>query len=389
MATFFLHIGMHKTGTTAVQTFFHRSRPLLREAGIEYPAFAKSNHTSALSGLFADPRKSGDPGPITGQIKAERQKLLTAFANLLKAMRGEGLDMLMSGEGVSLFRPVELAALRDFVSPPYENIVVLGLVRPPLAFARSAAQQRIKGGVTFSTFRRQPPIPQYHRRFAPPVTVFGRPNVRLAPYHRSTLIDGDALQSLFALMGVSDPALAEARAGIANKAVSLTAAKIISAIGDSVALGHAVPSLPAPIRERLDDPHIRALHGDYTTSVADHTGERALLMSLLLDIPGPRFSLPREILEDVAKSSVTDAAWLLKNFDIDVLALDEAIGDAPPMEAMHHFDAAEIDAVTAAFDTYIESDDPGAMLENATRRFNKRSHALAKRSLRGLRRRSR
>ena len=159
--------------------------------------------------------------------------------------------------------------------------------------------------------------------------------------------------------------------------------------GGTVALGHAVPSLPAPIRERLDDPHIRALHGDYTTSVADHTGERALLMSLLLDIPGPRFSLPREILEDVAKSSVTDAAWLLKNFDIDVLALDEAIGDAPPMEAMHHFDAAEIDAVTAAFDTYIESDDPGAMLENATRRFNKRSHALAKRSLRGLRRRSR
>ena len=44
-----LHLGFHKTGTTALQSAFAASRPQLLEHGVLYPGRRRSHHPAAMA----------------------------------------------------------------------------------------------------------------------------------------------------------------------------------------------------------------------------------------------------------------------------------------------------------------------------------------------------
>ena len=44
-----LHVGVHKTGTTAIQAALADARPELRRAGVLYPGKRKAQHRSAMA----------------------------------------------------------------------------------------------------------------------------------------------------------------------------------------------------------------------------------------------------------------------------------------------------------------------------------------------------
>ena len=44
-----LHVGFHKTGTTALQSAFAAARPKLEAAGVRYPGNRNSHHRAAMA----------------------------------------------------------------------------------------------------------------------------------------------------------------------------------------------------------------------------------------------------------------------------------------------------------------------------------------------------
>lgn len=102
--TVFLHIGSHKTGTTATQHFAMESTPWLRSRGLLYPSFdliggqKERSHLRLVNRLLAP---ESDPAFAEGVA-------LLQHANDLA--RSEGLNLFFSAE--SLFRLTDSAARR-------------------------------------------------------------------------------------------------------------------------------------------------------------------------------------------------------------------------------------------------------------------------------------
>ncbi|MEO1102382.1 MAG: hypothetical protein AAFW98_01405 [Pseudomonadota bacterium] len=381
--TLFFHIGQHKTGTTSIQAFCKRNRKLLTEAGLAYPPFANANHSTMMAALFRDPTSRGTENTDKRLLREKSEDLAAALSDYLGRMARKGLSVLVSGEGLSIMTPVELERVQTFAARHYPHMVVVGLARPPLAFARSSAQQRLRNGRTFASFLNKVPAPRYAKRFGPSVEVFGRANVRLAAYHPSLLRGGDALQGVLDLMGCDEPSLTEARSGRANTAMSLTAAKALSAYNESVRAGRPVPYLPPAILERWDHPTVAMLHGGYTRHVSLPEPAAALLLRTLLNVPGPRYRLAKEIVNAVRAESVEDVAWLKDTFGIDIAPLDEPEGDTLTLAEMAVFDDAEIAAVTSTFDAFIA--DPDSAIARVTKRLDRKGERQAERSLKRLR----
>ena len=72
--TLFLHIGMHKTGTSAIQHALFDQRKALKKHAINYVALAR-NHSIPLYSLFADHSEGYPIHLIAGRTPAEVRTL--------------------------------------------------------------------------------------------------------------------------------------------------------------------------------------------------------------------------------------------------------------------------------------------------------------------------
>ena len=378
--TLFLHAGMPKTGTTAIQSFCQRNPKLLAAAGLAYPSLVNGNHGGLFEALFAEtPWREGS---TRQQLLEGRDELLAGLDSYLAARRREGVDVLMSGEALSVFKAPSLERLRTFAARHFDNIVIIVLVRPPLALARSATQQNIKSGRSFRQFLENAPTPALRARLRPMIGVFGKENVRVGLYHKSALVEGDSLQTLLHIIGGDRSALAEARAPRVNTSISLTSAKLMSAFNDAVLQKSAPEGLPAPVMERLTHPFIAGLHENFTAPVGVANERVALLGATMMRVPGPKYRLPREIGELVQSASRVHVGWLKKAFDIDLDAHDDALDEGFAYADTTVFSAEEIAAITETFDAVIAR--PKKHLGHHQRLHNHRSSDVVRRSLKRL-----
>jgi hypothetical protein len=92
----FLHIGSHKTGTTAIQEFASNNSAWLRARGLLYPSFDLIGGTRERSHLGMVNRIAA-AGPLR-----ETEMPSRLLAEAARIARAEGLDVLLSAE--SLFR---------------------------------------------------------------------------------------------------------------------------------------------------------------------------------------------------------------------------------------------------------------------------------------------
>lgn len=108
-----LHIGMHKTGSTSLQRFFVRNRPILRMVGIDYPKAydSKGNRLPKHNDLFhaiSHEKDHGKPHPALGPSPDLVENLARKIAaNRITVISAEGL----SGEHPAFSRA--FAPLRD------------------------------------------------------------------------------------------------------------------------------------------------------------------------------------------------------------------------------------------------------------------------------------
>jgi hypothetical protein len=131
-----LHIGPHKTGTTAVQSAFHAARPELARQGVRY-AGADRHAVVAVQAAIETP-----PGP-----GARRAHPIRPWRRLLGDLRRSGSDrVVVSSEWFSDADPVAIRRILEDLGPGPIHVVVT--VRSLLRILPSQWQQYVRGGLT-------------------------------------------------------------------------------------------------------------------------------------------------------------------------------------------------------------------------------------------------
>lgn len=353
MRTVYLHIGMHKTGSSAFQLHCYHNRAALRAAGLHYPDLPFANHSHFLEAQFvADEERARRSLAPWGQehLLDEREAMRGAFERELREALGAGCDVIVSGEDATHFRAEDARAAVDFFAGLADRVVVLALVRPPVAFARSITQQSVRGGDrTIADFAGRPARPRYRTRFAP--WLEAADDVRFGLFRGDTLVAGCPLRTLLAMMDGERPALSGARAKRVNESASLTAVKFFSLVTESLRRRELSADLPAPVRAALS----RGFCGSFMQAAfGDEAGTERLpphLRQEVARVGGPRFVLPAEIAARTREVAQDDTGWMERVMGREIADFREAEGeDAPPLAAFRRFDAAEADALAAALE---------------------------------------
>jgi hypothetical protein len=182
-----LHIGRHKTGTTAIQRSLRTNKDVLASQGFLYPGtglrrFAHHNLAAAL-----DPRKEPDG--------FERRDLLNDFRSEVE----RATDVIVSSESFQNLQPIWVSR---FFNPGGVTIIVY--IREQLEYLLSAYSQRIQANVateTFDSYAERLNI-NYDIFLRGWENIFGRDLLRVRVYDRKRLWQGDIVRDFYRTLGV-------------------------------------------------------------------------------------------------------------------------------------------------------------------------------------------
>ncbi|WCL54944.1 hypothetical protein [Gimibacter soli] len=145
MNTCYLHIGIFKTGSSALQVYFARNAEKLAAAGIRYPD--TGNRKRAEAGLITSGNgvwlaRSLLPKSNFMQRADTRDAQLKLFAEMLG--NGAGRDLLLSSEFFSDIEPAEMQRLADVAAAQGYGLKILLYVRDQAAYLESLYVQHVK-----------------------------------------------------------------------------------------------------------------------------------------------------------------------------------------------------------------------------------------------------
>lgn len=279
-ATIYLHIGLHKTGTTSIQTTLSNNREKLLAHDINYAQLSDDpNHSVVLLPLFRrNPhryRANRLAGIDTEQKAAEKNAAsLAALRDALKSNKSG--SMIFSGEGIAGLTQRRLKRLRAELQPFAARFRVIVYVREPYSAANSMIQQRVRRGQTYQQIIAAPPYPQYSR-IRTSIKVFGRENVDIRMFDPAHFVHGDLIADFLAAIGAPPELAKELEVRRTNVALSHEAAYLLHEINKH-----------SPFEESLSPDLIR----------------RRELLKWLEQIPGQPYRCPPELL-DAAQPVIT------------------------------------------------------------------------------------
>lgn len=214
-----LHLGMNKTGSTALQVALRGYRTA-EWAMLDIPGFTQ---TQAMCLAF---RNTVPPQLYVSRDEAGRAaERAKARAALEQALAEEHRSVIISSEFLSDFTgdgEVEgtLAALRRHA----EDITAIVYLRDPAGYAASLYQQSLKTRLPGADLRGL--YPRYRRRLRPWVKTLGRRGVIFRPYSPEAY-PGDALMRDFAAHGGIDPTAMKPVPRRANASLSAEATALL------------------------------------------------------------------------------------------------------------------------------------------------------------------
>lgn len=132
-----LHLGFHKTGTTALQSVFAASRPELLEHGVLYPGRRRSHHPAAM----AMTNRTWGVGREGGWDPDQR-----AWERLARASTRHPGRVLVSSESFALTPDDSAARMVAELGP--DRVHVVFTLRPVASLLSSSWQQYLKSGWT-------------------------------------------------------------------------------------------------------------------------------------------------------------------------------------------------------------------------------------------------
>lgn len=199
-----IHIGMHKTGSTTIQKNLNE---VGRSDGWRYITLEKNrgNLNMAMFAMFArQPRKfhgfrsSGTtPEKIARIGKRMREKLKR------RIQKASEETIILSAESLDQLDRKGVGQLERFLRPHFDEIRVIGYVRPPHGFASSSFQEKVKHGKKVFSLSRCDS--RYKFRFKKYDEVFGASHVKLIKFDPKAFKNNCVLSDFCEQVGISLP----------------------------------------------------------------------------------------------------------------------------------------------------------------------------------------
>jgi hypothetical protein len=234
-ATFYIHIGVHKTGTKSIQYTLFNNREKLLEHGINYLRL-ESNHGPALISLLTDrPHtyarnilRHVDTPEIAARYNASiKQQLTEELSN------NRSPKVVISGEGLSSIDKAAFAKLKTLLDPYAEAYRIIVYVRDPYEYANSFTLQRLKNGYILGDLEQKIPLPNYRQTIGRYIESFGRPNVDIRIFDPQQFFGGSLVSDFLAAIGESTKVAESLETVRANESMSHEAAMILSEINSA------------------------------------------------------------------------------------------------------------------------------------------------------------
>ena len=196
--TLFLHVGMDKTGTSAVQLFLHNRRTeLLEQTGVLFPMTGKwsdhSHHPFAFTTLSI------------GNFKPSSLKGL--FANLAREInQTEAKSVLLSSECFFKMHSKDgFEVFWDKAAELFGDIKIIVYVRRQDKWIESRHRHSIVSGTEMAIDMLSRPFFSNYKQFIDKWRdLVGEGNVIVKPFERQQFVDGDVCQDFAHILGATD-----------------------------------------------------------------------------------------------------------------------------------------------------------------------------------------
>jgi hypothetical protein len=303
--TIYLHIGIHKTGTTSIQKALGSNHNLLASNGYLYPIFKRSgnefyNHSVVFFSMFcADPinyhqnilNSDTNPEAIETLHKHFHEQLIKQIQNF------KGDKMIISGEDISSLWLESLKKFKNYlreITNPDVCIEVILFCRHPVTWSTALIQEVIKGGNSMEKAKNN------------------NKNLLLDYYHNKIII----LSKVFTFESIH---LYRFEDSIKNQ---------YGPVGTFLSCIHAEDSFikSLNLKNELHNVSIsyeatRLLNAIYTKAprFIDHQANPELsnfIPELIHRIPGAKFCLEEHHNFEIWQNSQQDVDWLCKNFNL-------------------------------------------------------------------------
>lgn len=186
-----VHVGMHKTASTSIQLSLASNPPdnweyvtIGRYKNLGQPFFAMFDSNPLRYHRF---KKRGET-VIT--LKAKAKKYFKSLER--KIAESNASNFLISGETISLIDEPGIERMRDYLSQFFDQIFIIGYVRPPKQFTSSMLQQSIKHGRKKISAKKV--SLDYRNRFEKFDRVFSKQNVFLYKFDKTKFTEGCAVK---------------------------------------------------------------------------------------------------------------------------------------------------------------------------------------------------
>jgi hypothetical protein len=286
-----LHIGMHKTGSTTIQKNLREIRSF---DGWRYITLekGKTNLNEAMYAMFSsspeDYHTYRNTGLRSQKLARIGARLRRRFERRIRAAEVE--NVILSAESLSQMDKEGVARLAEFLEPLFDEIVVIGYVRPPAGFASSSFQEKVKHGK--GRFNLSDCVPRYRFRFRKFDSAFGRGRVRLYKFDPRSFPNGCVLEDFCQRTGIALPpgtVVAKVNEGLCRQACGILLA--YHKHGPGYGIGKHV------------------------------VRENRMIVRSLLAMRGEKFQLAGELVAPVLEAQAADVSWMEKR-------LGEPLGEA-------------------------------------------------------------
>ena len=304
----YLHIGLGKTGTTAIQQMLVSRAQELEARGVHFPVRLdnvpdfRGNHSRILRTMF-----DSTPEKALGNIMAGRssqdaagqwaQELHAALDADLEATRARTL--LLSAEGVAHLRLDDFRALIDWLGELADEVKVIACVRHPVEALASEMQQQLKTGAVLESLYADPPYYKLRQRLKQLVERVGKESLILYDFALAAKHPQGVRGAFLDLLELSLD-LPGAGAEPANTSLTARAALILSAVNKCAPM--LIDGKPNPDRPKG-------------------------ILAALTPMTGDKYEAPLAVRQRLMQKVEPELQWLRDTFGLELQAPPEPLAN--------------------------------------------------------------
>jgi hypothetical protein len=300
-----LHIGHHKTGSTTIQQSLYRHRTQLNDWGFDYFDI-HPNHSESLRQIFEPDHYVRNRGITDAEALARGEE---TWSHLATQIKKNASDFILSGELLSTLHRPSIEDLHARMTPMFDEVLVVGYVRPPRSFVNSWAQQRLQRGISLpEMLLGAAPAPRYRAMFEKWIDLFGSDNVVLRLFHPSALHDANLLSDFARTIGLPGEFVQDAADLVTNTSIDMPTGNLLAALNG--------------ILYRIGKGRIRR--------------ERIMFKVLrhLKGVDDSRYRLPYAIEEQILQANADQIRWIEEVMNVTFDDLDDPVNpDQNPFDA--------------------------------------------------------